>query len=385
LNTPRFQPSVPLPVRKPQQEKRPDQWDLILRYDHTKFTEEERLRIENRRTEQMRYKAELDHQMDGINDRHDYLKEERLRDRDALRFEQERILRDEELERQRQAAKNKACLDGCRQALEMRQRKLDREAAKAEQEKQELQEQVRREEIEDEQKEALRKARLQHRAKEIQTHLQDSLELRRRQKVADAEENKRMMARYARELEQKEEAREAALKAQKERMQRIANTVGKSVGDSMAKKEREDELRMLATVKAAEEKAKEAEAEKERVRQERNRALQESLHQQMQMKEVRKQKELAEMALQGKIWKEESEVALEKEERAVQGRRDARAKMDRDLISQIQRDGDEENRMMPIRRTQEQQVNQDIFRQMLADGFAPGAARQFLLPPKTKS
>merc|ERR1719253_120629 len=228
--------------------KRADQWDLILRYDHSKFTEEERGRIENRRAEQMRYKNELDKQMAGVNERRAYLDEERLRDRDAILLEQERILRDEELEAHRLAAKNKACLDGCRQALEMRQKKLDRETAKNDQEKAELLEQVRREELEDEQKEALRKARLQHRAREIQTHLKDSLELKRRQKVADAEENKRMMARYARELEQKEDAREAAMKAMKER---IANTVGKAIGDSMAEKEREDELRMLQTVQAA--------------------------------------------------------------------------------------------------------------------------------------
>ena len=30
-------------------------------------------------------------------------------------------------------------------------------------------------------------------------------------------------------------------------------------------------------------------------------------------------------------------------------------------------------------------VNQDIFRQMLADGFDPPAASEFLLKPKTKS
>merc|ERR1719253_461487 len=134
------------------------------------------------------------------------------------------------------------------------------------------------------------------------------------------------------------------MKAMKERMARIANTVGKAIGDSMAEKEREDELRMLQTVQAAEQKAKEAEAEKNRVRQERNRALQESLHQQMQMKDVRRQKEHAEWALQGKIWKEESEEALQKEATEVQGRRDMRARLDKDLIKQINKDGDEENR-----------------------------------------
>merc|ERR1719408_475114 len=106
-------------------------------------------------------------------------------------------------------------------------------------------------------------------------------------------------------------------------MKKIANSVGKMVGDSMADKEAEDEQRMMETLQAAEEKSKEAEAERARVKAERLKAMKDCLSDQIQLKELRKRKEAAEMALQGKIWKEEAAEALHKEQLAELGRRGA--------------------------------------------------------------
>merc|ERR1712224_754854 len=74
-----------------------------------------------------------------------------------------------------------------------------------------------------------------------------------------------MMARYARELEQREEERQQLLEDMKERMTKIAGTVGKMVGDSAADRERADEQRMMDTLAAAEAKSKEAKSKEARV------------------------------------------------------------------------------------------------------------------------
>merc|ERR1719238_2642658 len=137
-----------------------------------------------------------------------------------------------------------------------------------------------------------------------------------------------MMARYARELEQREEERQQALEDMKERMTKIAGTVGKMVGDSAADRERADEQRMVETLQAAEQKSKEAEEERQRVKAERLKAMKDCLQDQIQLKELRKRKEAAEMALQGKIWKEEAEEALRKDERAAYARWHARKQLD---------------------------------------------------------
>merc|ERR1719238_2394309 len=95
-----------------------------------------------------------------------------------------------------------------------------------------------------------------------------------------------MMARYARELEQREEERQQALEDMKERMTKIAGTVGKMVGDSAADRERADEQRMVETLQAAEQKSKEAEEERARVKQERLKAMKDCLQDQIQLKEL---------------------------------------------------------------------------------------------------
>merc|ERR1719159_64123 len=124
-----------------------------------------------------------------------------------------------------------------------------------------------------------------------------------------AEKERKMMARYARELEQREEERAAGIQALKDRMMKIAGSVGKMVGESAAEKEREDERRMIETLAAAEQKAKEAEEERNAVKRERLKAMKDCLEDQIHLKDLRVRKEYAEMALQGKIWKEEADEA----------------------------------------------------------------------------
>jgi hypothetical protein len=208
------------------------------------------------------------------------------------------------------------------------------------------------------------------------------VELKRRRKIADADEERKMMARYARELEQREEERAAGIEALKERMKRIAGTVGKMVGDSAADKAAEDERRMMETLQAAEAKSKEAEEERAMVKKERLQAMKDCLEDQIHLKDLRKRKELAEMALQGKIWKEEADAAQVKDEADKEARRQARANLDKDLIRQLNTDGiDEEQRFRPDLRWREKQLNQDIFRQMVVEGFGRGAAEGFLVKP----
>jgi hypothetical protein len=378
--TPPFKPAVEIP-KKPLQ-RVPDQWDLIIRYDQTKFGDEERTRVEQKRTQQARYKRELDRQMEEIEDRRTFYAEEKARDRSAILLEQDRISRDEALEHERQEERNKAVLHGCQEALMQRQKKLEREQALAKRERDELLARVQREEQEDAQKEAIRRDRMQKRAQEINRHVMESIELKRKRKIADAEEERKMMARYARELEQREEERAAGIQALKDRMLKIAGSVGKMVGESAAEKERQDERRMMETLAAAEQKAKEAEEERMQVKKERLKAMKDCLEDQIHLKDLRVRKEHAEMALQGKIWKEEADEANAKEAADAAHRRQMRQNLDRDLMKQLNTDGiDEEQRFRPDLRVRERQFNQDIFRQMVSEGFDLSHAEKFLVKP----
>jgi len=380
--TPPFKPAVQIP-KKPLQ-RVPDQWDLIIRYDQTKFGDEERTRVEQKRTQQARYKRELDRQMEEIEDRRTFYAEEKNRDREAILLEQDRIQRDEALEHERQEERNKAVLHGCQEALMQRQKKLEREQALAKRERDELLAQVQREEQEDAQKEAVRRDRMHKRAQEINRHVLESIELKRKRKIADAEEERKMMARYARELEQREEERAAGIQALKDRMMKIAGSVGKMVGESAAEKEREDERRMIETLAAAEQKAKEAEEERNAVKRERLKAMKDCLEDQIHLKDLRVRKEYAEMALQGKIWKEEAEESNRKEAAAAEARRQARLNLDRALIKQLEVDGiDEDQRFRPDLRVRERQFNQDIFRQMVTEGFEEKNSGKYLVKPGT--
>merc|ERR1711904_273940 len=88
------------------------------------------------------------------------------------------------------------------------------------------------------------------------------------------------------------------------------------------------------------------------------------------------------MALQGKIWKEEAEEANQKEAAAAADRRQRRKNMDSDLMKQLEVDGiDEDQRFRPDLRVRERQFNQDIFRQMVNEGFDMQSAEKFLVKP----
>merc|ERR1719482_2223649 len=322
--------------------------------------------------------------MEEIHDRRQFYTEEKERDREAIMLEQERIQRDEALEHQRQKERNKAVLEGCEQALRARQKKQEREQTLLARERDELLQQVQREESEEAQKEAIRRERMRKRSQEISRHVQESIELKRKRKLADAAEERKMMARYARELEQREEERTQAPEDMKERMKRIGNTVGKMVGDSAADREREDERRMIETLAAAEQKAKEAEEERNAVKRERLKAMKDCLEDQIHLKDLRVRKEYAEMALQGKIWKEEAEESNRKEAAAAEARRQARLNLDRALIKQLEVDGiDEDQRFRPDLRVRERQFNQDIFRQMVTEGFEEKNSGKYLVKPGT--
>jgi hypothetical protein len=139
---------------------------------------------------------------------------------------------------------------------------------------------------------------------------------------------------------------------------------------------------MIETLAAAEQKAKEAEEERAKVKKERLKAMKDCLEDQIHLKDLRVRKEHAEMALQGKIWKEEADEANRKEEQAAADRRQRRQNMDRDLMKQLDVDGiDEEQRFRPDLRVRERQFNQDIFRQMVNEGFDLSSAEKFLVKP----
>merc|ERR1719316_2137112 len=193
--------------------------------------------------------------------------------------------------------------------------------------------------------------------------------MKKKRKIADAADERKMMARYARELEQREEERQQLLEDMKVRMTKIAGSVGKMVGDSAADRERADEQRMMDTLAAAEQKSKEAEEERARVKAERTQAMKDCLADQIRLKEIRKRKDAAEWALQGKIWKEEAEEAQKKDERAEYARRQARMEMDKHLMNQLHVDGiDEEN----------------LFRQMIVEGFGQTEVPTYMTKPGEK-
>merc|ERR1719321_1008629 len=144
----------------------------------------------------------------------------------------------------------------------MKQRKQEREQKLLARERDELLAQVQREEQEDAQKEAIKRDRMKKRSEEISRHVLESIELKKKRKIADAADERKMMARYARELEQREEERQQLLEDMKVRMTKIAGTVGKMVGDSAADREGADEQRMMDTLAAAEAKSKEAEEQR---------------------------------------------------------------------------------------------------------------------------
>ena len=99
-------------------------------------------------------------------------------------------------------------VQGCEQALRSKQKKQEREQTLLARERDELLRQVQREESEEAQKEAIKRDRMKKRSEEISRHVMESIELKRKRKIADAAEERKMMARYARELEQREEERQ---------------------------------------------------------------------------------------------------------------------------------------------------------------------------------
>merc|ERR1719387_1925527 len=110
--------------------------------------------------------------------------------------------------------------------------------------------------------------------------------------------------------------------------------------------------------------------------------MKDCLEDQIHLKDLRVRKEYAEMALQGKIWKEEADEANRKEAEAAELRRQKRKNMDADLMKQLDVDGiDEEQRFRPDLRVRERQFNQDIFRQMVNEGFEMEGAEKFLVKP----
>jgi len=86
-------------------------------------------------------------------------------------------------------------------------------------------------------------------------------------------------------------------------------------------------------------KAKEAEEERAKVKKERLKAMKDCLEDQIHLKDLRVRKEHAEMALQGKIWKEEADEANRKEAADAVHRRQMRQNLDRDLMKQLNTDG----------------------------------------------
>merc|ERR1719379_2163463 len=119
-----------------------------------------------------------------------------------------------------------------------------------------------------------------------------------------------------------------------------------------------------------------------KVKKERLKAMKDCLEDQIHLKDLRVRKEHAEMALQGKIWKEEADEANRKEQADTEARRQMRKNLDAALMKQLNVYGiDEEQRFRPDLRVRERQFNQDIFRQMVDEGFEMPSAEKFLVKP----
>merc|ERR1711959_190770 len=81
----------------------------------------------------------------------------------------------------------------------------------------------------------------------------------------------------------------------------------------------------------------------------------------------------------------EAEEAQRKDERAEYARRHARMELDKHLMKQLHVDGiDEEQRFRPDLRHREKEFNQDIFRQMIVEGFGQTEVPTYMTKPGEK-
>lgn len=359
-----------------------DQWDLIIRYDKRNFEAEEAKKAASKRGLTQSYRKDLDSQMARVYEKRHELLQERGRDNQAMQEEQRKVDREVAAEKAEQARKVEVMREAQTRAKLEREKIEQREADRRKRERDHLLMQVKREEMEDAERERLRKEQQRRGAKEIVASMQEQMEARNRRRVEEAKEDKLMAERYLREQDRKEREREAAVQARKDHLEFISKRMGTGLVLEKENKEKADELSMIKAQAEMEKRFVEDAARKKEQSAKRISEMKDVLAIQIEEKQKRTQLMRKEELEQGAIFAKQSAQASVEDRELVQRRREQRRILDTYLAKQIEgnrshRDGLEKT--MPHLARREVELNQSIFREMQKDGFNPPETDKYLL------
>lgn len=368
------------PVPKKPLSKPADHWDLILQYDRKKYEDEEKARMKGKGGGQEEYRMELDRQMDEIRERRQEGIREKEHEREIMIAEEARRKADDEAHAKNIEAKRLKMSAFMTDQLGGKERREKRAAARMRRDRDELLDRLAAEDEIDRIQKAQAREKQQRRALETREMLADVRRRKAEQKEVEAARDKAMVKRYIAELDEKEAAKKAAMDAKMEKMMSIANRhklLTKADPALEVAKDRADMLKALAEADAVAAEMNRLEKEK-RAKQivETRRAL----AIQITEKADRILREKEESDQQAAIWEKQA-IEFEREENAkVQKIRDARAKLDLELIDAMKGEMGThiEHKVDPKRVAMEIAMNRPIFEQMKKEGFNASEADQFL-------
>lgn len=329
-----FRPALDIPARPPR--PAPDLFDYMGWYDQAKYIEEEKAKTSVVLAKQQVYRLELDKQLSELRGRKDDRQEamviERARqEADIAAMQQEEAERLEVEERKKQ----KMRLEQKREE-EYKEEKKKRDKSRREAERQKLSEWLEQENRVEGQKQTKRTDDLKRRAEEMKAYVQHEEEEKHRKKLEEREENRRLFEWYIEDQDRKDRAREAAIQEIKDKQMRIQGSMGKALGNLMARRAKEDEDRMIKA---------QQEEEARRLQREREKATKMAFLQQellevlaQQQQEKREQKVIDQKAnmVQAEVWKKQAVETEKAEKEKAEKARKRRQKMDVFLVEQMQ-------------------------------------------------
>lgn len=354
------------PLQKPM-----DVWDHIVRYDTKHFMDAEVSRPQQVRQTHLKYREQLDVQMEDIDRRKQARAASVGHDRDAIALEQQRFKNDQEREREQRINVRNQLGKEMIQAHKLKERMVKKDSM-ARMEERELM--LAREEAQ-QKSEAQHRARqaaiMQMRRTEKMREFQETLEERNREKCREREQDKFLAERYVADLDAKERQKQEELDARWKRIQSITGSMGasnKKAADMLAKA---DEDRMLRDIRIATEQEEEKRIRKEQHLLQCRTDMKNTLDAQVHEKQQRALQERVRMKERGlQLDDNVARLKVEEKEKAAAAFR-ARREMDLAVVGQIRERNSthDEHHVRPDLASIELDYNQSLLRTMQVNGY----------------
>jgi len=393
----RFEPDLPsarvkvepkYPVPLPPKLKPMDHWDLIVAFDSAKHQQEKKMVHEaGKAAKKEKFKATLDGQMDEIREIQAREADERTQERDLMLAQVEENKRHDAAEEEKRHTKKLNQLKSNTDMLEILGRQKRKDDAKKQREADLLTQYLENEKYQAEQDAIARRHDYAKRCAAAQEELQADRKMREERKLAEWEEDKRLMKLRQEMMDEAEAKNAKAVQDRKDRIEAVGRTLGAAVADRDAQLEAELEARV------------------KRVQEESNRAAEEASRKKMEshqrkvteMLEVRA-KQVEEFHRRGEDDKEASRKQLEifkqqllesneQERQKVEKRRKAREDLDISLIEKQRINAGihpQHIMMTPRNKKTELSYNKVLFEQMKAETFQMDAVDTLLMNAQDK-